>query len=189
MEYNPVVITKKGHKQIRSQQGHIMMTYLNIPRNLQFKHPMVNDHNQDLCGGWYIRPTTEFEEVDRVCLGLKPVGLSGSRDLDRVKEKAREILKKGYLATYGNYSKYAPDYYFITASVTGKLKDVFDMKTLAEDYKRNGLYDGNIHDYAEANFARFHHFKFDVKDHPIEIVGLILGYPIENTISLIKRDL
>ncbi len=36
-----------------------------------------------------------------------------------------------------------------------------------------------------ADFEEFHNDKYD--HHPIEITGLILGYPIENTIVLMKQ--
>lgn len=60
------------------------------------------------------------------------------------------------------------------------------MKTLAEDYEREQLTSKNIRSYMDANFSVFHEGRYDREDHPIEIVGLILGYPIENTISLIE---
>jgi len=59
------------------------------------------------------------------------------------------------------------------------------MDTLAADYKKNSFNSDNIIKYKNVNFLEFHGDKYD--HHPTEITGLILGYPIENTLSLMKR--
>jgi len=43
----------------------------------------------------------------------------------------------------------------------------------------------NIIKYKNVIFLEFHDDKYD--HHPTEITGLILGYPIENTLSLMKQ--
>ena len=96
------------------------------------------------------------------------------------------LIKKGFLVSYTK-NPYIKNMYNITASVEGKLKDYFDMDMLAQDYENNGLCSDNIIKYKNANFAEFHYDKYDHDYHPIEITGLILGYPIENTIALIKQ--
>jgi len=162
------------------------MHYPKIPQNINFKHIAVNDYNQHLCGGWSVYRHNEFEALDRVMLGLKPLGIEITNDLNIATQKAKEIADKGFLSSFelmGN------NRYVISASVKGTLGDYFDMKTLVTDYKKNGLSCKHIKDYAKVTFDAFHNGKFNVEHHPIEIVGLVLGYPIENTISLIKRDL
>lgn len=59
---------------------------------------------------------------------------------------------------------------------------------LADDYRRNGLiYCSNmIEHYKNVNFIKFHHLQYD--DHHTCITGLVLDYPIENSIALIIRD-
>lgn len=184
-----VIITKEGNKIIRSENDDIIHIYKNIPMNLKFKHKMVNDHNQHLCGGWTVLKYEPFAETDRVAQGLKPVGISHSRDTEAVMKKALEYTLKGLLVSF-NRTRKGPfkGMYDITVSVTGKLKDYFDMDTLAEDYERNGLRGDRIRKYKNVNFSEFHYGKFDSKYHSPEITGLILGYPIENTISLLCRQ-
>lgn len=90
------------------------MTYKNLPQWVKFKHPTVNDYNQHLCGRWYVYKHPEFEEVDRVVAGLKPVGISDCRDLDRIQEKQQEISNKGFMATI--FKSTWNDLYFLIAS-------------------------------------------------------------------------
>ena len=180
-----VFITKRGHKQIRNKNGYVLMIYKNIPKSINFKHKAVNDYNQYLCGGWFVYDHTEFEEIDRVEQGLKPVGVSHSYDLIDVTLKMINLIDKGFLVSYTTRLYHDKNMYHVTASVTGKLKDYFDMDTLATDYENNGINFHEIMKYKNANFSEFHNGKFD--HHPMEITGLILGYPIENTIALFKQ--
>lgn len=182
-----VTVTKGGNKLIKNKDGYIIHIYKNIPRNLKFKHKAVNDYNQHLCGGWHVFECPDFIETDRVVQGLKPVGISHTHSTEALMKKALEYTLKGFLVSYTRRRK-GPfkGMYDITVSVTGKLKDYFDMDTLAEDYERNGLNGEIIRRYKNVNFAEFHYGKFDTC-HPIEITGLILGYPIENTISILNH--
>jgi len=182
-----VFITKSGTKQIRNKNGYVLMRYPNIPKNLKFKHKAVNDHNQHLCGGWSVYPRVEFEEIDRVEQGLKPVGISYTYNLDLAKAKIENLISKGFLATYTTRIFNNKEMYNVTASVTGTLGEFFDMDTLAADYKRCRLMNNEIIKYKNVNFSEFHNDNYDCDKHPLEITGLILGFPIENTISLIKR--
>jgi hypothetical protein len=182
-----VFITKRGHKQIRNKNGYVLMTYKNIPKSIQFIHQAVNDYNQHLCNGWHVYQHTEFEEIDRVEQGLKPVGISHSCDLYTMTIKMLNLIDKGFLVSYTK-NHIIKNMYNVTASVKGKLGDYFDMDTLAKDYKKNGLCGDSIIEYKNADFSEFHNDNYDCGHHPIEITGLILGYPIENTIALIKQS-
>ena len=181
-----VFITKTGHKQIKNKNGYVLMTYKNIPKSIKFKHPAVNDYNQHLCGGWSLYDYSEFEEIDRVEQGLKPVGISHSKNLQAITIKIIDLINKGFLASY-TQNIHIKKMYNVTASVKGKLKNYFDMNTLAIDYENNGISGNNIIKYKDIDFSEFHYNKYDCDNHPIEITGLILGYPIENTIALIKQ--
>jgi hypothetical protein len=179
-----IFYTKKGDKQIRNGK-YVLLTYKNIPRDIQFKHPTINDYNQLLCGGFCFLPDIEFEEVDRVVLGLKPVGISSTRELQKAQDKTKEIINKGFLCSFEK-SKFN-EFYFVTASPKGKLKDFFpDLEILAQDYERHNLkfWANIIRDCKELDFKVFHD-NYNPDESPTCITGLILGYPIENTISLI----
>ncbi len=180
-----VSYNKRGHKQVRNKKGNLLMTYKNAPKWVKFKHPAVNDYNQHLCGGWFVYDHKEFEEVDRVVAGLKPVGVSHCRDLNKTEEKQKEILSKGFMASI--FKSTWNDLYFLTASPYGKLKDFFpNLDDLKEDYLcyRLPYCVEDIERYKNVDFKSFHNFKFDKENHSSCIVGLILGYPIENTIAL-----
>ena len=189
-EKEPYVHYKNAiNKQVTNGKGFVLMTYPDVPMNLKFKHKAVNDYNQHLCNGWHVVPhKNQFEEVDRVVNGLKPLGISHPRDFDEMIGRAIEYFSKGYLVSYKK-NKVIKGMYNFTVSQPGLLGDYFDMDTLAKDYENNGLYPRNIHKYKNISFAEFHNDRYDKEYHPIEIVGLVLGYPIENTISLIKRDM
>lgn len=78
--------------------------------------------------------------------------------------------------------KYFENRDFITACRKGKLGKLFDLKTLKEDYKRSGI---DI-DCDEVGHKKLSDFlkSWDVDKNPGWLAGLILGYPVENTISL-----
>ena len=182
-----VVYTDDGDKQIKKDK-YVYMVYkyaANILKDLKFKHKTVNDYNQHLCGGWSFYKHTEFEEVDRVAKGLKPAGISTTRDLSLAEAKRKELSNKGFLATI--YKR--RDLYFVTASPRGTLGKFFrNLNVLIEDYRRNGLvYCADMMEYyRNVNFIKFHNLEYD--DHHTCITGLVLGYPIENTMALIIRD-
>src|SRR5437667_4033895 len=106
------LLQKKGNKQIRNKNGYILKTYKKIPMDIKFRHNTINNYNQHLCGGWSIHCHIDFEEVDRVCQGLKPVGISHTWNLEEAKNKSKEILKKGFLSTY-DYG-FIPNNYIVT---------------------------------------------------------------------------
>ena len=184
-----VFYNKRGDKQIRNGK-YVYVTYKNVPRYLLFKHKAVNNFNQHLCGGWSVYKHFPFEEVDRVTLGLKPVGISHSNSLLEAETKQKEIIDKGFMATIMKSTW--NDLYFVTASPYGTLQEFFhNLDSLIEDYERIGLgYAANIIErYKNVKFEAFHGGKYDIEDHPECIVGLILGYPIENTVAIIRGDI
>lgn len=184
-----VSITANGNKIIRNNKGHIIKRYRNIPRNINFRHAMVNDYNQHLSGAWSVYKHYDFEEVDRVMRGLKPIGDSISYNFRAIKDKMWELRNKGYIATYSQQRIGSTILYILTASPKGKLGEFFDMETLATEYERQGFSGKSIRDHSDVNFEKFHNIKYNSGFYPVEIVGLVLGYPIENTISIIRNEL
>ena len=75
--------------------------------------------------------------------------------------------------------------YALHVSPKGKLGDFFDMDAVAKEYQQFDLSAAvaDILNNKETDFKEFHHGRYD--SHGMEAVtGLLLGYPIENTISL-----
>jgi len=185
---SPFVYHHKDDKLIRNPKtGHVLVKYKNanvIKGKVNFKSKMINDINQDLCGGWdCIRDVTEFEETERVIRGLKPVGISSCTSEEETLQKVKEYRDKGFMVSY--WKREVDGMNFITVSPKGLLNEVFDMKTLSDDYMNNELPHEakKIIEYKNKDFSEFHNDKYN-KNHPTSIVGLVLGYPIENTISL-----
>src|SRR5205807_1507953 len=144
--------------------GYVLMRYKKIPKNIKFTHKAINDYNQHLCGGWHVLPNNKFEEIERVASGLKPLGISHIFDKDEAERKVKEMLGKGVLCTCIERKFFDQDrmMYDITASVKSKLKDYFDMDTLINDYKNNGLTDEaeNLEKYKDVQFDAFHGNKY-----------------------------
>ena len=155
-----VVYTEEGDKQIRKGK-YVYMSYknaLNISNTLKFKHNSVNNYNQHLCGGWFLYENKEFEEVDRVVVGLKPVGISATRDPSRAEAKRKELCNKGLLATIYKQDD-DRELYFVTASPHGTLGKFFkNLNVLIDDYRKHNLaYCANlIEEYKNVNFIKFH---------------------------------
>lgn len=174
------------------------MVYKNIPspQNLKFQSKFVNDFNQHLCNGWFhpdICSTGNQRSIlviERVIAGQKPFGnvLTGLGE-DNSDAVILELLNKartdGFIVT--NEKHHWEGCTTHSISISGKLNEVFNLEALKYDYKVNG-FDPDVFDtYKNIDLNEFHTNKYDVKYHPIEITGLILGYPIENTISLMKE--
>lgn len=163
------------------------------PKWLRFRSPMVNDYNQYLCCGGQTHGIRNTEEntVLRVVNGKKP--LAGSIMFDselQTHQAAKKLRSLGLLVSVHRTGARSGDGLFdeprLTVSVPGKLGDIFDMDALASDYHFwLGHYAAAVISNAKKlDMEEFHHGFFDVEDHDESLVGLVLGYPIENTMSL-----
>jgi hypothetical protein len=192
------------HKYYRERENPkiIYEIYRRIPKEpLSFRSNMNNDENQELCGGWYPRWVMEYPGgydaaiIDRVRLGLKPLGIVHSRNRGDAKKVFE--LNAGMCRHSEMVSRHVmiPDDDFVRRKVRwnytafwnedGRLSDIFDFDALVEDYARYAPEEGKLmiafRDYTLGDFVR----RWDVWDGiPASITGLILGYPVANTISL-----
>jgi hypothetical protein len=196
-------------KKIRNRQGYVVMTYRRVPKQLHFKHPMINDANQNLCGGWYLIDAHKTREVtlDRVIDGLKPFGVINFRtsswdtpeaiDADRVSaERAARVAHEHGLdaRVLPQYLRDRPGVIWAWKTVVAQkttLRELFDLRALALDYIDNGIYQpeyiaASMSQYADRRLIDFAE-GWDWEDVPPWLTGLLLGYPIENTISLLKQ--
>lgn len=173
-------------------QGHVMRIYRRQPKAVGFESPMVNDFNQHLCGGWFMPGLDTRESIlQRLVDGLKPFGTevyyqdekaAAERDLERLLAAGLKAeLRRRAHATYRRGS-YVWD---LLAAQDMRVREIGDMGALAADY---GPVLGpdcarQLSAYADWRLARFFD-GWDTPDLPTWLTGLILGYPIENTISL-----
>ncbi len=189
-----VLITKHKKYQTKKiwQNGYRMVTYMYQPFGLKFKNKMINDNNQHHCGGWTWQEldNSHSGELNRVLIGLKPMAAIFAWK----KEELDDLIKLIDLNKfdYNEKIRYNQDgtilSYYIIVSCKGKMKDLFDLDLLQQDYLDNGI-EININLVKEKElkdyFNDWDHQDKDSKIEPWE-TGLILGYPIENTISIYK---
>ena len=162
-----------------------MAKYLYQPLNIKFKSEMINDMNQHFCEGWSIDglDLSNKELLNRVLQGKKPMAV-----IDEWEKSNLEIYDKlvdKNLFHISNPIKYEKTRaHYIIVAVKGKLKDLFDLNILYETYLENGI-SIDIDTYKDMSLDNFYYNWDDVA---LWVTGLILGYPIENTISIYKRD-
>lgn len=181
------------HKNWNSKQiwnhGYLMTTYWHVPKRIRFRSPMVNDMNQDLCGGWAPLYQTKGP-VDRVLDWKKPMGIEGfwedeKKEADALFKKLKSVRSVDIRRKTRHLDK--STVYDVIVANKGKLKDLFDLDVLSDDYSNYAFYDfpeiskqmKTYKNYRLIDFAQ----GWDIEDVPPWVTGLILGYPIENTIS------
>lgn len=189
LKNNVKIIEGKNYnkKQIVSDTGYKFVTYNYIPKNIEFKNPMVNDMNQNLSNGWTISSLGKEDDLllSRVLQGLKPmsnISFWNNEDRDKyIKEKNINNIDK---------TKFDIEIKDKQINITkkGKVGELFNLEKLKEDYNKAGI---NIDIEKIKNKDMKSYFKdWDSQDKNSKIeyweTGLILGYPIENTISLYK---
>lgn len=181
ISYNNKTQTKRIYN-----NGYLMQKYSNQPLNIIFKNNMINDMNQHFCGGWSISglDTSDSALLSRVFDGKKPIAIITIHNekqkydyIDRIDNTKYDYKLCIYPITKCEYLAISPK---------GKLKDLFDLETLKKDYNDNNINidiksveDKELKDYFDG---------WDIEDVNLWETGLILGYPIENTISLYKHS-
>lgn len=163
-----------------------------------FQSPLVNDHNLNLGGGWGWPGKKESECLTRVMSGKKPIGFYHFKDDESITEYCDSgfpyvILKDTDPGVITNE---------IGLSIKVTFSESFDMDALINDYDQYlksliKKYNFNKNT-AEKIIKKFDYIRnkdvssfltFDYgnpcklpEDHCL--TGLILGYPIETTVSL-----
>jgi hypothetical protein len=188
VEYN-----RNGNKVLMNGYGEALITFHNgckIRGMITFYHKSVNDYNQYLC----INEGGEFEELDRVFEGLKPFGITMTSDIDTANKYMKYSTQLGFLAsmvldhTFDDGEKM----FRITVSPQGTLRSFFgegNLSSLQNDYKKAECKDYIIEDlkqYVDVDFKTFHHGKLGCDSVPYPVFCLLLGWPVEDTISTLK---
>ncbi len=191
-----IVITKHAKYQTKTiwQRGYRMVTYRYQPLELKFKNVMINDTNQDYCGGWFMRELDNSNKglLQRVLSGQKPMAVITARDendllslipLIDTTRFDHELKPPRFLCERDDGSKiFMSD---LMVSIKGKFKDLFALETLRQDYANAGI----LIDIDEAGERELKDYfdEWDAQDdNDVKLweTGLILGYPVENTISI-----
>lgn len=196
---------KYFHKHIYSDADYkyCVRQYMRVPKNLKFKHPMINDDNQDLCGGWGLFKNTKPDNeiiLEKVLMGTKPMGIFYKNSAEEANEIIKEIDKNKFFVEYIKRNNDENWGYEINIATKDKLCNLFDLETLTQDYI--DVFSNEFEDFDDDNYKYFTNtimqyknyqlcnffFQWDIDDLPIQIVGLILGFPIENTISIMLEQ-
>ncbi len=191
MKKHGIYIEKHRKTQTKKiyNEDYLLVRYLYQPHQTSFKNKMVNDINQHFCGAWSIRglALTDDALLARVLAGDKPMAVLSEKSKARFCKYYKKINQLCFdsAIVYNSQSQF---YHFLIA-VKGKMKDLFDLPTLQKDYEDCGI---KISISAASEKSLKDYFSdWDAGDIGSETAlwetGLILGYPIENTISLYKN--
>ena len=194
-EKHGVIVTIGGRHNSKTiwNRGHRMVTYRKQPNRIRFRSKMVNDKNQHLCGGWFFAglENTNLWIERQLIAGRKPLGamvfwdegLEDGADIacaERLKA-ARLIVRTGPGFTDGTR--------IVEACHDIRVGDIGDLGDLFADYAESLIpeYEDDLREefnrYAGRRLRSFLGKKWDTEHNPLWLTGLILGYPVENTIS------
>ena len=187
--------------------GHLMHKYKYPKIYIRFNSPLVNDYNLHLVGGWTWPDIEQEECVYRVLDGQKPMGFYITPEKSKIDELVKiiktEILLRGENDTNFQYTvkniEFSKDHkmYEVGISITGLFKEIFNMPALIHDYTAYTSYKYLIH-YTERIVLWLNQLCNKKIETLIGVdyanpktieelitVGLILGYPIGTTVSLL----
>jgi hypothetical protein len=162
--------------------GDLVRKYIYPNIRTEFKSEMVNDFNLHFCGEW-TWPDVDYEYglIDRVRRKKKPMGIY-------ICDTRGELNKLKHTIRYLNLNITKKDRE-LGFCQKGTLKDLFDLDSLQKDYVS---YLG----YKAIGFEKIKDKTLDECIAPFDydnpknneeliITGLVFGYPIESTVSII----
>ena len=194
------------HTEIRNR-GYLMSKYRYPIIERRFNSKLVNYDNLHLCGGWYLDGVDYKNQcILRVLKDVKPFGeetYTTSEEVDKIEETINKHSNKNnfkYVVT--KRPKKDPWYADVIIASIKTFSDIFDINNLMEDYGNFlykkvpiRLYDGvlfNLEELKQYNVSGFldNGYEYWNPEDAIDYAttGLMLGYPIETTVSLIIRN-
>jgi len=196
-----VIVTIGGRHKTKTiwNRGHRMVTYRKQPLRIRFKSRMVNDANQHLCGGWFMDGATgdtgdtiNREIEKRLIAGKKPLGIMVFWDEDATEAKACVKRLKAAGLVVRTSTGWRHGQRIVEACHDIRVGDIGDMGDLIADYIESGAIpesnvDSLCHEFSRNSRRKLKSFlgdNWDNRSCPEWLTGLILGYPVENTISI-----
>jgi len=171
--------------------GHLARTYRRVPKRVKFKSKMVNDANQHLCGGWsYFGYEDESDTIERqLVAGRKPLGSMSDWSRQEADARAKRLRKAGLVAAVSR-NKFIDGLWNVEACHDITVGEIGNLGNLLHDYGTEmpaifGEIRGAIEAAENCRLTAFLGGRWETA-HPC-VTGLILGYPIENTISLCRE--
>lgn len=172
-------------------RGHRMVTYRNQPLRIRFRSKMVNDKNQHLCGGWFFAglENTNLWIERQLIVGRKPLGVMffWNDERDESGECAERLKAAGLIVRTG--PGFTDGTRIVEACHDIRVGDLGDLGDLFADYAESLIteYEDDLREefnrHAGRRLRSFLGKKWDTEHNPLWLTGLILGYPVENTIS------
>ena len=193
---------KNGYRHTKIyNHGYLMSKYRYPIIDQKFYSKLINYDNLHLCGGWsFDGLKSENQCILRVLNHLKPMGeeIYWNHDKEKILGIREKINKTPENEFACKVRKVADSTSIIIAS-NKKFSELFDMESLTHDYLQYfwGLPGNFIHavrgqlcemscekvsEYLDYDFAN------PKSSFNLIATGLILGYPIETTASLVIRD-
>lgn len=205
MKKHGVIITehKRWNTKTVYNDGRVMCAYHRCPKIIRFKSVMVNDFNQHLCGGWFMpeigwAPDVEIAIYEQIIKGRKPFGCMYFHTKEEAADRESDLNKGGILTR--QFRAADMPLWYLDAAQPMTIGEIGDLRLLFEDYMEavpptelapyNWL---DILDAADVPLKSFFNpkrasfpMRWDNPPQPLWLTGLILGYPVENTISLYR---
>lgn len=190
-----VIVTVGGKHNTKTvwNRGYRMIAYRRQPRRIRFKSKMLNDKNQHLCGGWsFAGLERENRWIERQLIaGRKPLGAmvfwgSGPDEGEDI-ACAERLRAAGLIVRVG--PGFAEGTRLVEACHDIRVADIGDIGELLADYVKALIpeYEDDLRDefkqYGSRKLRSFLGKRWDTDHNPLWVTGLILGYPVENTIS------
>jgi hypothetical protein len=209
---------KNGWRQTKIyNNGHLMVGYRYPIITRQFYSNLINYDNLHLCGGWFLTGTKIDDEcVLRVLNHTKPMGIETY--LITEKEKINNIIAviKNVLKYEKNafiYKEAKRDlkghacWHDVKIAINKSFVELFDLQALVHDYleyfckaellsRREFPWEflpqveRHILGFRNQRISAYLEFDYANPKTALDLIttGLVLGYPIETTASLIIRD-
>lgn len=197
IEINRYDYTKRSAVKVQDPNYGTMMTYR--MNNIQFyEHPYLSWENLDMCNGWRhnedhivelinnnqkiagsVTVDTDHDDIKEAETELKKLGLNSE-------SHAYMFFKKWRIALVGGYWHWI--FYIIPDA---RIADYFDMDEIRNAYELQGVAFSDsewrsVVRYANEQIkAMPYEFMHPQTDTELVITGLLFGYPIESTASLL----
>ncbi|KKM77459.1 hypothetical protein LCGC14_1369800 [marine sediment metagenome] len=178
-------------------KGYLLSHYRFPTIKMKFELPMLNTFNLNLCGGWFLNDmgANEVHEqvLSRVINGFKPMGdiVDINENITKISVNARKENLKFKISSHSWENRKT-----IRFCKKGKFNELFDIESLYEDYLSYYLI---INKETEGEYLEFFRkmdgrrledfLDFEIanpdSDSDAMLTGLILGYPIWSTVSIL----
>ena len=197
VEINRYDYAKRSAIKVQDEKFGTMMTYRinNIPL---YEHKYLSWANLDMCNGWRHNEAHIIENINN---GTKVAGsVTVDTKHDDFKEAEAELKKLGLKSkdhAYAFFNKWYVQWsggywhwiFFVIPET--RLADYFDMDEIREAYERQGVAFSDrewrkMNEYANEYIKALpYEYMSPQKDIELVTTGLLFGYPIETTASLL----